>query len=550
MKEGNNMTYKDLAEKIFPDIKHDISYYESKYKPRNLKEGAIVTRYAPSPTGFVHIGALLASFCSYSFAKQSEGVFYLRIEDTDTKRTVENGIELIIKDLKNFNITFDEGAVSSEKQIGEYGPYIQSQRKEIYQTFIKHLVQEGKAYPCFLSEEELNSIRERQEKYKERIGCYGKYAKYRDLEPDEAIKKIDNNEPYIIRLKSPGSFYRKIKCNDLVRKELEFPENDIDIPIMKKDGLPTYHFAHLVDDHLMRTTHVIRGDEWVSSLPIHLQLFQVFGFKAPKYAHISPLLKNDNGTIRKLSKRKDPECAVSFYHEMGIPTEAVKLYLATIINSNFEEWYLQNKDKNIEDFTFTFQKVSKSGALFDLEKLANISKTYFSRLTKDELYEQTVNYLEEFDKDFKVVFTKDENYTKAILNIEREQKKPRKDIAKYSDIKKLFAFMYDETFAPQYEDKNIDINLIINYIAKYFGATDDKNTWFNKITEFAEANGYAQMKAYKENPEKYKGHVGDICEMLRYVLTGLTQTPDLYEIMRILGKDRIQKRITNYQNLI
>ncbi len=541
------MTRKELADLIFPNIKHDIKYYEEKYPPRDLKEGAIVTRYAPSPTGFVHIGALLASFTSYSFAHQSEGVFFLRIEDTDTKRTVENGIKNIIKDLKDFDIVFDEGALSEEKEKGNYGPYIQSKRKEIYHTFIKQLIEEGKAYPCFLSEEEVASIRLRQEKSKKRIGIYGRYARYRDMPVEEASQKIKNGEDYIIRLKSPGSFYKKIKCSDLVRGTLEFPENDIDIPIMKKDGLPTYHFAHLVDDYLMHTTHIIRSDEWVSSLPIHIQLFQVFGFKPPKYAHISPLLKNDNGVIRKLSKRKDPECAVSFYHEMGIPTEAVKLYLATIINSNFEEWYLQNKDKKISDFEFSFKKVSKSGALFDLEKLTNISKTYISRLNKEEIYEQTKTYLEEFDKDFLKVFTKDPDYTKAILNIEREQKKPRKDIGKYSDVKKLIWYMYDEEFKPSYENKDIDIEMLSDYLNNYYDENDDKNTWFNKIAEFGQKHNYTSVKEYKENPSLYKGHVGDICEMLRFVITSLTMTPDLYEIMHLLGKERLIKRLELYK---
>ena len=544
------MTYEQLAEIIFPNIKHDIKYYEEKYPLRETKEGAIVTRYAPSPTGFVHIGALLASFTGYLFAKQSNGIFYLRIEDTVTKRTVENGVNKIIKDLKDFNITFNQGMINETEEQGIYGPYIQSKRKEIYQTFIKFLVATGKAYPCFLSEEELNDIRNRQEKHKERIGCYGKYAKYRDLDPEQAAQKIKNGEKYIIRLKSPGSFYKKIKCKDLVRGELEFPENDLDIPIMKKDGLPTYHFAHLVDDHLMRTTHVIRADEWVSSLPIHLQLFQVFGFKAPKYAHISPLLKNDNNQVRKLSKRKDPECAVSYYHEMGIPNEAVKLYLATIINSNFEEWYLQNKDKSIEDFEFSFKKVSKSGALFDLDKLGNISKTYFSRLSKDEIYDQTAKYLKEFDLEFFTIFTKDPDYSKAILNIEREQKKPRKDIAKYSDIKKLFYFMYDDLFVCNWENKNININLLEDYIQNCYSEDDDKDTWYNKISGFALEHGYPSVKEYKTNPENYKGHVGNVCEMLRYVITTLTQSPDLYEIMHILGKERIKGRLEEYKKIV
>ena len=368
------MTNKDLADLIFPNITKTIADYEKIYPERNLPKGAMVTRFAPSPTGFVHMGSLLASFISSKAAKDTNGVFYLRIEDTDQKREVPNGIEGIVKDLQDFKIDINEGALSREKEIGAYGPYIQSQRKEIYQAFIKHLLEEGLAYPCFCTEEQIQETRHMQEATKARIGYYGRYAVCRNIKIEDAYNRIKNGEKYIIRLKSPGNFEKKVVVNDLVKGRIEFPENDLDIVIMKSDGLPTYHFAHLVDDHLMRTTHITRGDEWVSSLPIHVQLFKIFGFEIPQYAHLSPIQKQDGDIKRKLSKRKDREAAMSYYTELGIPVEAVHLYLMTIANTNFEQWYDQNKDKSIDDFKFDFKKISSSGSLFDVEKLINISR--------------------------------------------------------------------------------------------------------------------------------------------------------------------------------
>ena len=529
------MNNKEYADFLLPGIDKTIEYYENLYKKRDLPEGAIVTRYAPSPTGFVHMGALFSAFIASKFAKQTNGVFYLRIEDTDQKREVENGVIGIIKDLKNYGISIDEGMTSETEWIGEYGPYIQSARKEIYQTFAKYLIENDLAYPCFCTAEEVEAIRKEQENLKDRIGYYGKWARDRYLSRDEVINKIKNGEKYVIRLKSPGKFENKVIYDDLVKGKLELPENDLDIVIIKGDGLPTYHFAHLVDDHLMRTTHVIRGDEWLSSVPIHLQLFKVFNFKTPKYAHISPLLKEENGNRRKLSKRKDPEAAISFYHEKGIPTEAVLLYLCTVANSNFEMWYLQNKDKTVDDFKLEFKKISSSGSLFDVEKLINISRNYISLLKASEVYDKTLEYSKTYDLELYNLLTKYKDYSINVLNIEREQKKPRKDLAMFSDVKKENWYMYDELFNDVTYNwdtiKDItEIKKILNtYISKYYDESDDKDTWFNKIKELSYELGYAkEVKEYKENPDNYKGHVGDISMVLRVALTTKTMTPDLY----------------------
>ena len=410
------MTNKELAELMFPNVKHDVDYYEALYPERNLPEGAVVSRFAPSPTGFVHMGSLLSAFIASKVPKETNGVFYLRIEDTDGKRSVENGVQGIIDDLNNFDIKIDEGVVSETEQIGKYGPYIQSERKEIYDTYAKHLVEEGLAYPCFCTQEEIDETRKMQELNKERIGIYGSYAKCRFLTNEERAEKIKKGVPYIIRLKSPGNFNKKIVLNDLVRGKIEFPENDMDIVLIKSDGLPLYHFAHVIDDHLMRTTHVLRGEEWISSTPVHLQLFQVLGFKTPKYAHLGVVMKIDeDGTRRKLSKRKDPEAAVSYYHQKGIPVEAVKLYLMTIANSNFEGWWDQNPTLGIDDFKFDFKKMSVSGSLFDLEKLLNISKSYISRLKASEVYEKALTWAKEFDTEFATILEKYKDYSNGIL---------------------------------------------------------------------------------------------------------------------------------------
>ena len=545
------MTNKDLADLLLPNVGSDITVYENKYPERNLKEGAIVTRFAPSPTGFVHMGSLFTSFICRKVATDSGGVFFLRIEDTDQKKQVENGVKGIVDDLKNFQIEIDEGMLNDDEEKGNYGPYTQSKRKEIYQTYVKYLIEQGKAYPCFCSPEEIEDIRLIQEKKKQRIGYYGRFAKCRKLTFDEIKTKVENGESYIIRLKSMGDFEKKVKVNDLIKGELEFPENDIDVVIMKSDGLPTYHFAHLVDDHLMHTTHVIRGDEWLSSLPLHIQLFQTFGFKAPKYAHVPPIMKEENGSRRKLSKRKDPEAAVSYYHEKGIPVEAVKLYLMTLANSNFEQWYDCNKDKTLSDFAFDFKKMSSSGGLFDINKMINISRNYISRLTAKEVYDGTLTWAKIFDTEFAKILEENKEYATKVFNIEREQKKPRKDYGCYSEIKSQTWYMFDELFNKadkNYEFQTIndkdEINKILaTYISKYYSDSDTKDEWFNKMKDLAGEFGYArEVKEFKENPIAYKGHIGDISLVLRIALTTKSMTPDLYDVMKLLGKDKISAR--------
>ena len=549
------MTNKELAELMFPNVKHDVDYYEALYPERNLPEGAVVSRFAPSPTGFVHMGSLLSAFIASKVPKETNGVFYLRIEDTDGKRSVENGVQGIIDDLNNFDIKIDEGVVSETEQIGKYGPYIQSERKEIYDTYAKHLVEEGLAYPCFCTQEEIDETRKMQELNKERIGIYGSYAKCRFLTNEERAEKIKNGVPYIIRLKSPGNFNKKIVLNDLVRGKIEFPENDMDIVLIKSDGLPLYHFAHVIDDHLMRTTHVLRGEEWISSTPVHLQLFQVLGFKTPKYAHLGVVMKIDeDGTRRKLSKRKDPEAAVSYYHQKGIPVEAVKLYLMTIANSNFEGWWDQNPTLGIDDFKFDFKKMSVSGSLFDLEKLLNISKSYISRLKASEVYEKALTWAKEFDTEFATILEKYKDYSISILNIEREQKKPRKDFESFSSIKSNIWYMYDEYFNNdvtynfgKITDKEEVKTILKTYIEKYYDAAADKDTWFHKIKDLTEELGYcADMKAYRENPDMYKGSVADVSTVIRVAATTSSMTPDLYEILKLLGKDRIISRFYRF----
>lgn len=545
------MTKKEYADILLPNVTKTKEEYEKIYKRRNINENSIVTRFAPSPTGFVHIGHLFTSFVANRFAKQTNGICLLRIEDTDTKRTVENGINQIIKDVNDYGITFNEGAKSETEETGEYGPYIQSKRKDIYQSFAKYLIENDLAYPCFMTEEDLENIRKNQENKKERIGIYGKYAKYRGITPEEAIEKINNNEPYIIRFKSSGKFENRVEVKDAVRGVLSFPENDIDIVIIKNDGLPTYHFAHLVDDYLMGVTHVIRTDEWLSSLPIHVQLFDTFNYKRPVYAHLSPLTKKEGNTVRKLSKRLDPELAVSYYHKEGIPTEAVKIYILTIINSNFEEWYENNLDKDFLEFELSFEKVSTSGSLFDLEKLTNISKNYISKLTAKELYERTTTYSQEFDKEFYELLTQYKDYSINVLNIERETERPRKDIESYGAVKREISYMYDELFKKDettYEQKDFyDKELLTYYIENVYDENDDKQTWFNKIKELCPKFGFAsETKEYKKNPEKYKGSVAQVCEIIRVAVTHRIMTSDLYEILKLLGKERIKERFNNF----
>ena len=543
------MNYKELADLIFPNAK-DISYYEEKYPKRNLKEGAIVTRYAPSPTGFVHIGALMQCVVESVLAKRTGGVLYLRIEDTDGKREIDNGVSEIIKSMKDFDIEFDEGMINEDEEKGEYGPYKQSARKDIYQAYAKYMIQQGKAYPCFCSHEELDEIRAKQENAKIRTGYYGVWAKCRNLSLEEMAEKINKGDKYVIRFKSQGREDKKIKHKDVVKGNMDFPENDQDVIIIKGDGLPTYHFAHVVDDHLMGTTHVIRSDEWVSSIPLHLQLFYEIGFRAPKYCHYAPIMKEEDGKKRKISKRKDPEAAVSFYSEMGIPNEAVKDYLMNIANSSFENWRKQNPDKQITEFDLQLNKMSVSGSLFDMVKLLDVSKTVISRFDANKVYDLSLDWAKKYDKELAKMLENKE-YSLKVFGIERGNKKPRKDIAKWSDVKENIEYMYDEWFYEKLKEypyqvinKKEEIEKILTlYMEKYFEETDDKQTWFDKIKAMSVELGYAgEVKEFKANPEKYSAHVGDVSTVLRVALTARTNTPDMYEIMQVLGKESVSKR--------
>ncbi|MBQ9658116.1 MAG: glutamate--tRNA ligase [Clostridia bacterium] len=541
------MNYEDLANLIFPDAK-DIEYYEEKYKRRELPEGAIVTRYAPSPTGYAHIGGLYQSLIAKKVAMQTGGVFFLRIEDTDQKREVEQGVERIVSSLQDFDVAPDEGQINDTDEIGNYGPYKQSMRKEIYQAYAKYMLKQGKAYLCFCTPEDLEQIRAKQEAAKVRTGYYGVWAHCRKYSVEEMIEKVKNGEKFIIRFKSPGREDRKIKHKDVIKGNVDFPENDQDIIIIKSDGLPTYHFAHAVDDHLMGTTHVIRGDEWLSSVPLHLQLFQEMGFKAPKYAHIAPIMKNDNGNKRKLSKRKDPEAAVEYYKEEGIPATAVKEYLLNIASSGFENWRRQNPTVPMEEYNLELNKMSVSGALFDMVKLLDVSKIVISKMSAEEVYENALNWAKRYDSEL-VEMLEDKEYALKVLGIERGNQKPRKDIAKWSDVKENIVYMYENKYKNiEYPYQTInekeDIKKILNlYMEKYYNENDDKQTWFDKIKELAEELGFAkEVKEFKANPGTYKAHVGDVSTVLRIALTGRTNTPDMFEIMNVLEKDTIERR--------
>ena len=545
------MDYKDLAELIFPDAK-DISYYEEKYPERNLPEGAVVTRFAPSPTGYVHIGGLYQCVLESVLTKRTNGVLYLRVEDTDQKREVENGVAGIVDSLKNFDIEYDEGLISETEEKGNYGPYKQSLRGDIYQAYAKYLIAQGKAYPCFATPEELEELRAKQEAAKIRPGYYGVWAKYRNLTVEEAAEKIKNGESYVVRFKSPGREDRKIKHKDVIKGNIEFPENDLDIVIIKGDGLPTYHFAHVVDDHLMRTTHVIRCDEWVSSIPIHLQLFYEMGFKAPKYAHYAPIMKDDEGKKRKISKRKDPEAAVEFYYKEGIPSQSVKEYLLNIANSTFENWRRANPDKSIDEFDFQLNKMSVSGALFDMVKLLDVSKNVISKYSAERVYDEAIAWANEFDSELASMLSADKDYSLKVLGIERGNAKPRKDLSKWSELKNTISYMYNDKFDKNAEfeyakvtDKDEIKKITKLYVEKYFDIDDDKQTWFDKMKDLAEEVGFArEVKEFKANPENWPGHVGDISTVIRVTLTGRQNTPDLYEIMQVLGKETVVERLS------
>ncbi len=541
------MDYKALAQRLFPTIDKTPDYWEEKYPQRNLKEGARVTRFAPSPTGFLHFGNLFTCLVSYKTAKDTNGVFYVRVEDTDQKRKVDGAIEVMLKGLSVYGIVPDEGVVGENEQVGDYAPYYQSERKEIYQTYAKSLVEQGLAYPCFMTPEELDEIRAAQENESIK-GIWGKWAKHRELTLDEIESHLANGEAWTLRLKSPGTLDGKCRFDDLIRGKIEMPENVQDVVILKSDGIPTYHFAHAVDDHLMRTTHVMRGDEWIASVPIHLQLFRVLGFKPPKYAHVAPIMKEENGGKRKLSKRKDPEAKVTYYAEQGFPKESVTEYILTLANSNFEDWRRMNKTESIDKFPVNLKKMSVSGALFDMVKLTDVSKNVICQMSADNVFSLSYEWAKEYCPELAALYEQDTERATAILNIDRENKKPRKDIAKWSDIPEYISYMYDETFVPCYElTGNATPELAVKVLEKYIDAVnldDDKDAWFGRMKDICPLVGCTpNVKEYKQNPDGFAGHVGDVSTIIRVALTGRTNTPDLYSITALLGEKTVKSRL-------
>lgn len=540
--------YKKIAELIFPDTEYTREYYEALYPERQLAEGARVTRFAPSPTGYLHFGVLFTSFINRRVADASNGVFYLRIEDTDSKREIEGCISDIVGGLNKFGIKIDEGFVDGENESGVYGPYKQSQRAEIYHCFVKELMEQGLAYPCFCTEDELSATREKQESAKLRTGYYGEFANCRNLSYEQIKAKIDAGCKYVVRLRSPGDESKRIVFDDMIKGKIEMPENDEDFVLLKSDGIPTYHFAHAVDDHLMRTTHVIRGDEWISSVPKHIQLFKLLGFKVPKYAHVAPIMKEDNGSKRKLSKRKDPEAAVRFYIEQGYPADSVTEYLLTVANSDFEEWRRANQGVSNENFKLNLKKMSVSGALFDLAKLNDISKNVISKFDANTVLNLVIEWAKEFDSELYELINADTDYALQIFTIDRDVPKPRKDIAKWNEVKDYVSYFYDSIFENEYilpeHISNADAVKILELYKNVYDENDDRNAWFDKIKSICPEAGFCpEVKLYKANPESYRGHSGDAATIIRVAITGRTNSPDLCEIMKVLGKDRIMARI-------
>lgn len=542
-----------MAELLLPSIDKTPDYYENLYPERNLKEGARVTRIAPSPTGYLHLGTLFAALVNRITATSSGGIFYTRIEDTDKKREIEGGIADIIDGLGRFGIEIDEGFTGADEQSGNYGPYKQSERAEIYQTYVKELIRQGLAYPCFCTAEELDEVRKIQEDRKIRTGYHGEWAKHRNITFDEAKELIDSGKPYVIRLKSPGSEENTVVFDDCIKGKIEMPENDEDFVILKSDGIPTYHFAHAVDDHLMRTTHVLRGDEWISSVPKHIQLFKLLGFKPPKYGHIAPIMKLDGGAKRKISKRKDPEAAVHFFAEEGYDSQSVIEYLMTVAASDFEDWRKANPDKSYKDFKFNLKKMSVSGALFDSDKLNNVAKTVVSGFDSACVYDKLTGWAKEFDHGFFTVLTENPEYTKAVLSIDRDVPKPRKDIAKWNEAKDYFSYFFDSLYKKDFLiPENIspaDAKLFLEKYKEIYNPFDDRQLWFDKIKAIAPEIGFAsETKEYKAEPDRFKGHAGDLSTVLRIAVTGRRNTPDLCSIMRVLGKERCISRIDEALN--
>ena len=540
------MDYQVLANLLFPNVTDTPDDLEARYPARDLPEGAVVTRMAPSPTGFVHLGNLVQGLIAERMAHQSGGVLFLRVEDTDAKREVPGAVEILIDTLKHYGIAFDEGA-TMDGDSGIYGPYRQRQRAAIYHVYAKKLVAEGQAYPCFCTEEELSAMREQQEANKETTGYYGKYAMWRDRSIEEVQAQLDAGNPWVLRFKSTGSIENQFKFDDLVKGKLTITENDVDHVLLKSDGIPTYHFAHAVDDHLMRTTHVVRGDEWLATLPFHIQLFKALNFKIPKYVHIGPLMKMDGNSKRKLSKRKDPELALTYYKAEGFPVEAVYEYIMTVLNSNFEDWRRANPDAPATDFKFSPKKLNPAGSLFDYAKLTDVSKNVIAKMDATKVLSLLTDWAKEFDADFASKLEANKDYAVAILAIGRGGKKPRKDLATWQEAKPYMGFFYDDYLeAPVFDEKfsKDTVKLVLNKFLECFDIADDSNVWFDKVKAITNEIGFtADMKAFKADPTAFPGTVADVSTFIRQAVTGKTNSPDLYTVMQILGYDRTVARI-------
>lgn len=546
------MDTQKLAQLLFGSITTTVEQLEQRYPPRPLPEGAKVTRIAPSPTGFIHLGNLYGALIDERLAHQSDGIFYLRIEDTDQKRQVEGAVELAVQSLQKFGLHADEGVVSETEQKGDYGPYRQRQRAEIYQAVAKQLVLQGKAYPCFCTEQQLADMHEQQQQQNVLPGYYGQWAVCRDMPLEQIEQRLKRGDPYILRLRSTGSADQKVRHTDLIKGPMELPENYNDIVLLKSDGIPTYHFAHVVDDHFMRTTHVVRGEEWLSTLPWHLQMFDMLGWKRPKYIHTAHLLKSENGVKRKLSKRKDPELGLQYYQQQGFPTKAVVEYLMTLLNSNYEDWRRANPDQEYTAFPFSIKKMSPSGALFDMDKLRDITKNTVAAMSAAEVYEEVLSWAQQYNPSFAQLLQRDPDYAQAILSIGRGGKKPRKDLCLWSEVQAYMDFFYDELFEPDYTLPDTisaqQAQQILQQYPAVYNAEQTAEQWFATLCDFAAQLGYApSTKEYKQNPAPYQGHVGDVAMVLRIAVSGRMQSPDTYSVMQILGPQRTLDRIRRAQ---
>ena len=541
------MSNEKMAELLFPNIDKDPQYYENLYPKRNLPEGAKVTRLGPSPTGFIHLGNLFGAITDERLAHLSDGVFYLRIEDTDNKREVEGAVEVVINTLKYFGVEFDEGALKDGEK-GDYGPYRQRQRAEIYQAFAKSLVLRSMAYPCFCTEDELAKMREEQTQKKANFGYYGEWAVHRDITFEEAEKNIKEGKSFVLRFRAPEPSGKTFTIEDAIRGKLTMPQNEQDVVLLKSDGIPTYHFAHVVDDHLMRTTHVVRGEEWLATLPIHVQLFEAMGWEPPVYCHTAQLMKIDNGVKRKLSKRKDPELSLDYYKSEGYLPGAVWEYMMTVLNSNYEQWRMDNPTANVREFEFTTKKMGISGSLFDIDKLNDVSKNYLATLDAQTVYEYVCDWAKECDEEYYKLLVRDKEFSLGMISIGRGGEKPRKDISCWKQSKDFYSFFFDELFKMEDDyPENVSIEDRKTILEKYletYDHNDDQSTWFGKIREIGESLGYApQPKLYKKNPELYKGHVGDVSSVIRVAICGRSNSPDVWCIQQVLGKERTIERI-------